>query len=221
MKATGANVGVYLEKMTNDRVRFLSGEIEIDPSWHIEDHVVVHGRVDSIGKRVNEISSQIKVGDKVYMSYFAVLMALGKFVNEAVEFANEKFVEVEKGVIVFIDIRDCFFSVRKGEGVIMLNKRLLVRKVIKKLRSDFIEIPSHVQGEVVENQAEVLHGGNKYKKGSIVVCKDHHMERVGYSMHNKALKTFLDVDDEIYTIRQEDVMAVTKWNLKPYSEKEN
>lgn len=201
LTAIGESVIVKFTEIVNDTLEFESGvRLYFDPSWEIQDNVIVHAEVMSVGGRVKE---DIAPGDTAYISYFAVLMALGSRVSDVVQYPVERWYEDSTGLYASIGIGDIYFVVR-DEKIINLNDRVLVKNVMEVVKSDFLDIkpkPYEDRSEVLVSDREDLHPGD------VVVHKSFTREKIGDRLHNR-LPGFGRTGFEIYTIQVEDIGGV-------------
>ena len=110
-------------ELYNDQVKFEDGtSLELDVSYNPENHVRVDGIVKAFSPDVKIDKARkhssyewlpeidINVGDHVYFSYFTVLMALGRKANEAADFTNERYLECDGKLYIFVHYTELFFQ---------------------------------------------------------------------------------------------------------------
>lgn len=123
-------------------------EIYIDTSFEAQDWISTTGIVEA-----GEYNG-VKLGDAVWVEYFAILMGLGKRANPAAEHYNLKYLKDGDDYLVFISPEAVYMIERDGEKR-MVNDYLLVDPIYEK--------PSQFEEEKLSLQAKVLLGELKGK----------------------------------------------------------
>lgn len=151
-------------KMFNNKITFKDGtELALDVSFNPEQHISVSGTVHAVSetmyfnRKKKSISAEwlpemeLRPGDEVYFSYFAALMALGLKANEAADFTNDRWIEVEGSLYIFVNYTEIFFKASPDSAipVVMLNGYVLGKPVnMTNLDEGSIKIPEWVKDKM-------------------------------------------------------------------------
>lgn len=146
-------------KLHDTKLMLAGKELFVDHSYEPQDHVPVTGEVLVVptlkfdpNRHEWESTCEIKVGDKVWINYLAVLLALGRSYDIAQE--NPQPLYDEEGI--FVKYSDLYMSEDK-----MLNGYVLLEPVKQKLPETCLEIPDrlhHLKSRII---GKVLKTGSK------------------------------------------------------------
>ena len=206
MKCLHDKIVLELEKTMHDKIHFKSGvELWFDPTYNVNQHVISNAVVHHVGAGVK---TDIRIGDMAYISYFAALMALGMKADRTVEGANETWM-IQDGKIRFIvSSLEVFFVIRDGE-MVNVNNRIVVKPFQTNPPSRII-LRSPVTPKLDEKRSIVLISDfEDIRPGDIVHHKPYVKEQIGYSLHNQIVG-IQQIDFEIYSIRYENILAVSR-----------
>lgn len=107
-----------------------------------------------VGMMEWECSCDVELGDRVWIEYHEVLMAMGRRAYSYQEHPDERFID-EGGIVTAIIRYDKLYYAKRGGEVVMLNDYVMVEPLKEEVGSSLILPPVKVI-----DRAKVLHVGN-------------------------------------------------------------
>lgn len=184
-------------KLHESKLMLAGNELYIDHSFEPQDHVPVTGEVLVLptlrfdpNKHEWETTCEISVGDKVWVNYLAVLLALGHSYDANQEHPQPMY--DDEGV--FIKYSDLYMSEDK-----MLNGYVLIEPVKQKLPETSLVIPDrlhHLKSRII---GKVLKTGSKNTRYNDPLWEDSDVEVGDYVSFMEYSN--LKLDHELYSKR--------------------
>jgi len=160
----------------NDSITLSNGvKLFIDTQFEPAEHTPVVGEVVGVSRLYYnesdpensmewETDMQLKVGDTVFMEYFAVHQCLGTKIDRNAAYENPKWFTIDGVLYITISYQDIYFAVR-NEEVILLNGYSIVRPIyVNKVESDTIIIPNSLKHKKSPKFCEVILPGKPVKR---------------------------------------------------------
>jgi len=170
------NKVIILISDLNDSITLSNGtKLFIDTAFEPAEHTPVVGTVVGVSKLYYnekdknnsmewETTMDLRIGDKVFMEYFAVHQCLGKRFDKNAAYEDPKWFEIDGKLYISINYQDIYFAVR-DDKIIMLNGYCIVKPIyVERLKSSVIEIPDSIKDKKSNKFCEIILPGKPVKQ---------------------------------------------------------